>query len=373
MINFDNSATTFPMPEAVAKAVYTAIKRYGGNAGRSGHSLSIMTAGKVFEVREALSQLFDAKPENVVFTLNCTHALNLAIKGTLKAGDHCIISSLEHNSVSRPVYAMSRRSGVTFSVLEVIDDDEQTLDRLKRLIRDNTKAIAMTICSNVTGKILPYKLIGELCRRRGIVYIADAAQAAGVIPLSMSDGFDFLCMSGHKGLYGPTGTGVLISSERFPLSTIIEGGTGTTSLELEQTGGLPEQLESGTLNSVGIIGLGAGINFVKEKGMQKIYDHEMRLTNAFFQGLAEMKDITVLRGSGNYSAVVSFNKNGFHSDELAEYLSDRGIFLRGGYHCSALAHKYLKTEKTGAVRFSPSVMNTKDDVKKLLFELRRIS
>lgn len=372
MINFDNSATTYPMPESVAKSVYTAVKRYGGNPGRSGHSLSVSTANKVFEVREAAAELFDASVENVVFTLNCTHALNMAVKGILRPGDHCIISSLEHNSVSRPVYAMSRRSGVTFSILEVDDDDETTMERLKYLVRDNTKAVAITLCSNVTGKILPYKQIGEFCRRRGIVYIADAAQAAGVLPISMKDGYDFLCMSGHKGLYGPTGTGLLISSGRFPLSTIIEGGTGATSLELEQTGFLPEQLESGTVNSVGIMGLGAGIKFVKRKGIKKIHDYEMMLTNMFLRGVKNIKGIKVLRGEGNYSAVVSFNKEGMNSIDLAEKLSGKGIFLRGGYQCAALAHKFLKTEDSGTVRFSPSVMNKPEDVRRLVRELASI-
>lgn len=372
MINFDNSATTYPMPESVAKAVYTAVKRYGGNPGRSGHSLSVSTAQKVFEVREAAAELFEASVENVAFTLNCTHALNMAIKGVLKPGDHCIISSLEHNSVSRPVYAMSRRSGVTFSVLEVDDDDEITMERLRHLVKENTKAVVMTICSNVTGKILPYRQIGDFCRRKGMVYIADAAQAAGFLPVSMKDGYDFLCMSGHKGLYGPTGTGLLISSGRFPLLTIIEGGTGATSLELEQTGFLPEQLESGTVNSVGIIGLGAGINFVKRKGINRIHNYEMMLTDMFLQGVKNIKDVTVLRGEGNYSAVVAFNKEGFNSMDFAQKLSERGIFLRGGYQCAALTHKFLKTENSGVVRFSPSVMNTPEQVKRLVWEIEKI-
>ena len=267
MINFDNSATTYPMPPTVSRAVYNAVRYYGGNPGRSGHKLSVKTSEMVYLVRESAAKLFDAETENVVFTLNCTYALNMAIKGSLRQGDHCIISSLEHNSVSRPVYAMSKK-GISFSVLEVDDDDEVTLRRLKALIRENTRAVIMTVCSNVTGQILPYREIGRLCRKKGIVYIADAAQAAGVLPLSMNDGFDFLCMSGHKGLYGPTGTGLLISSGRFSLSTIIEGGTGATSLELEQTGFLPEQLESGTVNTVGIMGLGEGIKFVKSRGIR---------------------------------------------------------------------------------------------------------
>lgn len=370
MINFDNSATTYPMPPSVSRAVADAVRFYGGNPGRSGHKLSVKTSEKVFLVRESAAQMFGAKTENVVFTLNCTHALNMAIKGCLHRGDHCIISSLEHNSVSRPVYAMSKR-GVSFSVLEVDDDDEVTLRRLKALIRENTKAVILTICSNVTGQILPYREIGKICRRKGIVYIADAAQAAGVLPISMSDGYDFLCMSGHKGLYGPTGTGLLISSGRFSLSTIIEGGTGATSLELEQTDFLPEQLESGTVNTVGIIGLGEGIKFVKSKGINRIHDYEMKLTESFLNGLKGQRGITVIRGSGNYSAVVSFNKEGYDSNELAEYLSNRGIYLRGGYQCAGLAHKYLGTQSNGTVRFSPSVMNRQSEVNVLLNAIKK--
>lgn len=370
MINFDNSATTYPMPPTVSRAVYNAVRYYGGNPGRSGHKLSVKTSEMVYLVRESAAKLFDAETENVVFTLNCTHALNMAIKGSLRQGDHCIISSLEHNSVSRPVYAMSKK-GISFSVLEVDDDDEVTLRRLKALIRENTRAVIMTVCSNVTGQILPYREIGRLCRKKGIVYIADAAQAAGVLPLSMNDGFDFLCMSGHKGLYGPTGTGLLISSGRFSLSTIIEGGTGATSLELEQTGFLPEQLESGTVNTVGIMGLGEGIKFVKSRGINKIHSYEMKLTETFITGLRSQRDIKIIRGTGNYSAVVSFNKDGVDANELAEYLSNRGIYLRGGYHCAGLAHKYLGTQGSGTLRFSPSVMNSQSEVYTLLNALKK--
>lgn len=372
MIYFDNAATTFPKPITVAQSVGTAVRKFGGNPGRSGHILSVRTSEQVFAVRDLAADFFNAQSENVVFTLNCTHAINMAIKGVVSRGDHIIISSLEHNSVSRPAYSLARRSGVELSMLKVSESDDVTIRRFKALIKDNTKAVVMTVCSNVIGQILPYKEIAKICKKRGIIYIADAAQAAGVIPLGLDDGFDFICAPGHKGLYGPAGTGLLISNGEHPLATIIEGGTGATSLELEQTGFLPERLESGTVNTVGIIGLGAGIRFVNKLGIKRIYNHEMRLTNRFLRGLQNIEDITVLSGGEHRSAVVSFNKQGYESNELAQLLSDRGFCLRGGYHCAGLTHKYLGTEKTGAVRFSPSVMNKEAEVDALLRTLRNI-
>lgn len=361
MIYFDNAATTYPKPASVAKALAYAVTSVGGNPGRSGHEMSVRAAREVYKVRRAAAELFGSKEENTVFTLNCTHSLNLAIKGILKEGDHVIISSLEHNSVARPVCALMKK-GVECSVFDVYEDDGQTLEGLKRLIKNNTKAVVCTVASNVTGRVLPINEIAALCRDKGIVLVCDGAQAAGVMPLKVGKGINFLCMPGHKGLYGPTGTGLLVSDGEYELSTIIEGGTGTTSTETEQTPVMPEKLESGTLNTVGIVALGKGIEFVKKAGLDRIHKSEEKLCSRLINKLSQMNGVTVYRDKGSYLPIVAFNVKNMHSSEVADYLSSRGFALRGGYQCAAVAHKYLGTLENGVVRFSPSVFNNESQV-----------
>ena len=362
MIYFDNSATTFPKPVTVSTAVMQAVKLYGGNPGRSGHSLSLKTAEKVYSVRNMAAKLFNSETENTVFTLNATHALNMAIKGIMLNGGHIIISSLEHNSVSRPVIAMADKKQLDYSVATVFEDDDNTINEFESLIRPDTKCICCTVASNVTGQILPYKRIGELCKKRGICFIGDAAQAAGVLPITLDDGFNFICTSGHKGLYGPTGTGLLISDGKYKLSTIIEGGTGATSGELVQTEFLPEQLESGTINTCGIIGLGEGLKFINRKTIPEIFRHETKLCDRLYKRLSHNENIRIYRNSGNFAPIVSFNLKNQHSQEVASKLSDMGFALRGGLQCAAVAHNHLGTNIQGVVRFSPSVFNTSNQV-----------
>lgn len=357
MIYFDNSATTFPKPEGVTAAVLRGIREYGGNPGRSGHSLSLKTAEKVFSVRSEIASFFGAETENVVFTLNATHALNMTIKGVMQNGGHIIISSLEHNSVSRPVIALSDDRKINYSVARVFENDEETLKEFENLIRGDTKCICCTIASNVTGQILPYKKIGELCQKHKLCFIGDCAQGAGVLPISLNDGFNFICTSGHKGLYGPTGTGLLISDGKFRLKTIIEGGTGATSGELVQTDFLPEQLESGTINVCGIMGLGEGVRFIRKMTVEKIFTHESKLCDRLIKNLSKSRDIKIYRNDGNFAPIVSFNIRGRHSQEVAEDLSKMGFGVRGGLQCAAVAHNYIGTREQGIVRFSPSVFN----------------
>lgn len=371
MIYFDNSATTYPKPPSVARAVAQAVKIYGGNPGRSGHKMSVQVAKEVYKVRSKASELFGARVENTIFTLNCTHSLNLAIKGILMEGDHVIISSLEHNSVARPVCAMMK-SGVEASVFKVCESDDETLEGLKKLIRKNTKAVVCTVASNVTGRVLPISQVAGLCKEKGLVLICDAAQAAGIMPLKVGSGVNFLCMPGHKGLYGPSGTGFLISDGEYELSTIIEGGTGTTSTETEQTPFMPEKLESGTLNTVGIIGLGKGIEFVEKVGIERIHAKEEMLCDRLIRRLKSMKNITIHRDNGEYLPIVAFSIKGMHSSEVADILSEKGFALRGGYQCAAVAHKYLDTLENGVVRFSPSVFNNEAQVDMLCKAIKKL-
>mgnify|MGYP002514918972 CR=1 FL=1 len=375
MINFDNSATSFPKPAAVKKAVITALNRYGGNPGRSGHKLSLETAEAVYSARSAAAEFFGAEPDNVVFAQNCTHALNMAVKGAAPDGCHIIISSLEHNSVLRPVHALSKQGRCTYSIAEVSHDDSVTLQNFERLITPKTKVIACTLGSNVTGQILPYTRIAELCKKRNICFIADGAQACGVLPIRLSDGINILCTAGHKALYGPSGTGLLITDGKYPIKPIMEGGTGSLSMEVEQPDFLPDSLEAGTVNTSGAIGLGAGIRFVQKLGTEKIYTHENALCQKFIAAMKQLGNVVIYRDERcrSYLPVVSFNVEGITANEAAALLSDMGFALRGGLHCSGLAHTSLGTVPDGTVRFSPSVFSTEAEVAKLIEAVKKIS
>ncbi|MCD8006491.1 MAG: aminotransferase class V-fold PLP-dependent enzyme [Oscillospiraceae bacterium] len=369
---FDNAATTYPKPPSVLRATAEAPVKYGGNPGRSGHAYSYNAAAMVYDARCTAAKMFKSSPENTVFTGNCTHSLNLAIKGIVRPGDRLIISSMEHNSVARPAYALSK-AGATVDVAVVGKTDEETLDSFRKLITPDTRCVVCTAASNVTGRIMPVREIAEMCRSMGVCFIVDGAQACGIIPISLEDGMNFICTAGHKGLYGVTGTGLLISDGKYVPETIIEGGTGATSLELEQTGFMPERLESGTLNTVGIASLKAGIDYVNAYGMEDIYSHEQSLCEIFIDGLWSTNNVIVYRNGENFVPIVSFNIDGIPSSAVSGALSERGFALRGGLHCAPLAHKTLGTLPEGTVRFSPSVFNSEADVRRLIGEVKKIA
>ena len=375
MINFDNSATSFPKPAVVKKAAVTAMNRYGGNPGRSGHKLSMETAGAVYSARCTAADFFGAEPDNVVFTQNCTHALNTAIKGTAKNGCHIIISSLEHNSVVRPVHALYKQGKCTYSIAKVSSDESETAENFLRLINPRTRVIVCTAGSNVTGQIPPIEKIALICQERGICFIADGAQACGVIPIRLGDGINIICTAGHKSLYGPSGTGILVTDGKFDISPLMEGGTGSSSMELDQPDFFPDKLEAGTVNTCGAIALGAGIKFVSDLGFDRIYTHESRLCSKLIVALKQMKNVTIYRDDRvkKYLPVVSFNIDGMPANETAARLSDMGFALRGGLHCSGLAHTSLGTVPDGTVRFSPSVFSTESEVAALIYAIRSIT
>jgi len=370
IINFDNSATTFPKPVGVKNAVAMTVARYGGNPGRSGHKLSMEASRQVFLVRQRAAKMFGAETENVAFTPNCTFALNMAIKGIMQYGGHIIISNYEHNAVARPVHTLAKMRGIEYSIATVTDNDDETVANFEKLINPRTKCICCTIASNVTGRILPYREIAKLCKKHGICFIADAAQGCGLLDLKLHDGFNFICTAGHKSLYGPTGTGLLITDGKYHLSTIIEGGTGATSTELEQTPFLPERLESGTINTVGIIGLGEGLKFVSRKTPDVIMAHEERLCKQLLNGLDNIPSIKVYRNNCHHVPIVAFNYGDVNSQEFANYLSEKGYALRGGVQCAALTHNTLGTIEQGVVRFSPSAFNTRQQVAGLINVIR---
>lgn len=370
MVNFDNAATTYPKPAEVKYAVNYAVEKCGGNAGRGGHRLAMLTSEKVFDARETAADFFGAEPENVVFTLNCTHALNMAVKGIMKRGGHIITSSLEHNSVIRPIEAMKRDGKVSYSIAKVYYDDERTIQSFSRLITPETKAIVCTLASNVTGQILPYRRIAELCQTNDICFIADGAQLCGIVPVHLSDGINILCTAGHKGLYGVTGTGLLITDGKYHIDHIMEGGTGSASIDLEQPDFLPDSLESGTLNAIGILSLKSGMDFIKRKNINKIYEYEEKLCHRFIEGISDIDGCIIYRNDiSSYVPIVSFNIDGISPEEIAGYLNEKGFCLRAGLHCAGLAHKSLGTLK-GTVRFAPSIFNSEKDVNRLVYHIK---
>lgn len=375
MVYLDNAATTYPKPPSVISGASKALVHYGGNPGRSGHTLSMETAEQVFLSRVKCAEFFGAQPENVIFTLNCTHALNLAIKGIAVPGAHYIISDLEHNAVVRPVHAVSKSNRISYSVAQTSEKPEETVRSFEKLITPKTRAIVCTAASNVTGRILPYKAIGELCARRGICFILDAAQGAGVLPIALSHGVNIICAPGHKGLYGPMGTGLMITDGKYRLSTLIEGGTGSASHDIEQPEMMPDRFESGTINTSGAIALGAGVSFVREKTIERIHNHEHELCRYFFE---EMKSNMKVRlyskdfGSDRVP-IVPFNIIGHDSTETAALLNNEGFFLRGGFHCAFFAHKRMGTTESGAVRFAPSVFTSRAEVTAFVRTVNRLS
>lgn len=378
MIYFDNAATTFPKPLVVKNAVDTALTRYGANPGRGGHDLSVETAKQVFEVRSKIAGFFGAKDvEDVVFTQNCTYALNTVIKGLLRFGDHVIISDLEHNSVLRPVHTLATRGIITYSSACVSFDSNQTVASFRSLIRPNTRAIIVTHASNVFGTILPITQLAQLARQYGLYLIVDAAQTAGTEPIDMQKmGIDFLCAAGHKGLYGPSGTGFLITSYGKRLLPLAEGGTGSASFDYDQPDFMPDRFESGTLNTVGILGLGAGIDFVSSCGMERIARGELYITRCIYDELKGIKGVKLYTPAPQYgtsSAVLSFNIDGLSSEETTAKLNSAGFALRGGLHCAPDAHKKYGTIEGGTARLSIGAFNTVEQGAAFSEAVRRIA
>lgn len=352
-------------------------ERYGANPGRSGHKLSMDTALKVYDCREAAANLFSGQVEDVIFTCNCTHALNTAIKGCLDPGDHVIISDLEHNSVLRPVHAMAARDEATYSVAEVDeDDDERTVENFRRLITADTKLIACTHGSNVFGIRLPIEKLGRLCADYNLFFLVDAAQTAGVVEIGMERcGIDFLCTAGHKSLYGPSGTGLLLSPHGSRLRPLMEGGTGSFSADFDMPDVTPDRLESGTVNTCGILGLMAGINFVNERGIDRLYRHEMRIGREIDRRLRRMDGVRMYTNSfteGRSLPVIAFNIEGIPSEEVTEKLSDLGFALRGGLHCAPLSHRKMGTLESGAARISIGAFNTEEQAERLCWAISRV-
>ena len=378
MIYLDNGATSFPKPQSVINAMTHYQRCVGANPGRGGHRMTMKAGEMVFDTREKLASFFGTESERVIFTLNCTHALNCAIKGSVTKGDHVIISSLEHNSVLRPVHRLKERGLITYDVAYVNPlSDEETLRNFEKLIRPNTSLIVCTYVSNVFGTVLPVREIARLCKRHKIRFILDAAQAAGAFNINMKDmETDILCLPCHKGLLGPMGTGAMLLGENVNLQSNIEGGTGSFSLQMEQPDILPDKFESGTANLPGIAGVYEGVKFIESFGGERaVHEKEMYLSDILKEDLSVIKGVYVfsyMQGKTK-SPLVSFNIKNTHSEEVSSYLDKYSAAVRSGYHCSFLAHSNYGTEQYGAVRVTPGIFNTKKDVKTLSFLINRFA
>ena len=377
MIYFDNAATSYPKPVEVIKTVSSAMSLYGANPGRSGHDLSVSSANQVYLCREALNRFFNGfGAEYVSFFPNCTYALNVAIKGIISKGDHIIISSLEHNSVLRPVHRLKEDEVAEYSVFNVGRTIDETVENCKKAFKTNTKLCVVTAVSNVFGNVLPLKELSEIAHENGAYFFVDGAQGAGVIGIDMKKlGIDCLCVPGHKGLLGPMGTGALLHKS-LVFSTIFEGGTGSASFDFSQPEAYPERLESGTLNVPGICGMRKGIEIVERIGVNEIFAKEKNISQTIFNGLKRMPGVTLYQDefeSSRYAPLVSFNVKNLHSEQVSTYLNTNGIAVRGGYHCSPLAHISNHTERQGAVRISPSIFTGEKDIKILLNLVRKIA
>ncbi len=376
MIYLDNSATTYPKPLSVINASNTALKNYSFNSGRGGYRQSINTASKIFDVRQKAAGLLGCEEQNIVFTQNCTLAVNMAIKGIVKKGDNVLISNLEHNAVARPIRTLADRGLITYSVFDYSPDDDIVIKNISSLIKSNTKLIVCTHASNVFGCIFPIERIAKLAQSRGIYFIVDGAQGAGILNVDCKNqGISAYCAAGHKGLYGIMSTGILALDSDVRLDTIIEGGTGSSSMILSQPDFLPDRFESGSLNNSGIIALGAGIDFVNKKGIDNIYNHELSLISCFYKGLKSNSDVTLYTDEPEKyktAPVLSFNYKDYSSEKTAQLLAQNNIAVRAGLHCAPLAHKSFGTDERGTVRISPSVFTTLYECEKFLNTLKKL-
>ena len=365
MIYFDNAATTMRKPEQVIQAVTEALSSMG-NAGRGVHSAALDASRVIFDTRVKLAELFHAEhPKQIVFTMNSTESLNIAIKGVLKPGDHVITTALEHNSVLRPLYEMEDL-GVELTVLRADVFGNFCLEEMETAIQKNTKAIVCTHGSNLTGNLVDIKQVGEIAKKHGVLLIADASQTAGVFPIDVKEmNIDILCFTGHKGLLGPQGTGGMYVREGLAVRPLLSGGSGVQTYEREHPKQMPTALEAGTLNVHGLAGLRAAVSYINDYGMENIRKKEQELMRQFYD---RVKMIPGIKIYGDFEkkercAIVSLNVRDYDSSEVSDALFVHyGISTRPGAHCAPLMHQALGTVEQGAVRFSFSHLNTLEEI-----------
>lgn len=401
MIYLDNAATSFHKPDSVIEAVASAM-RHMGNSGRGAHGASLDASRMIYDTRKMLAELFHAgDPSRVAFTANSTESLNIAIQGAFSPGDHVITTMMEHNSVLRPLYLMQER-GVELTILPADTAGNVRYEDFEAAVKENTKGVVCTHASNLTGNPVDVARIGRICRERGLIFIVDASQSAGVFDIDMEQmGIDVLCFTGHKSLMGPQGTGGICVREGVSLRPLLAGGSGVHSYSKTHPAEMPTALEAGTLNGHGIAGLHAALLYIREKGTAQIRDWEMELMKRFYDGVRQIPGVTVY---GDFSCleywqqeeeageemlkaasldstaityrapIVTINIRDYDSGEVADELASRyDIYTRAGAHCAPLMHEALGTVEQGAVRFSISHFNTEEEIDQALQAVREIA
>lgn len=375
MIYFDNAATTFPKPDSVLSAVTKCMRYTCGNPGRGSHRMALAAAEEIYTCREEAAAFFGAAgAERVVFTVNATYALNTAIKSVVRPGDHVLIGSMEHNSVWRPVARLAEKRVISYSVFSVRGSTEEILADIRRKMRRETRMLVCAHVPNIANAAIPVREIGQHCRAAGIMFVLDGAQSAGHLPIDVTEMcVDMLCVPGHKGLYGPQGSGMIVcGSERLAVGdTLVEGGSGMHSLESAMPDVLPERYEAGTLPTPAVAGLREGIRFVKRIGLGAIHKAETDLWRAAYERLSEMPGIRLYGDTPG--SVLLFNVDGMPAVDVGAALDSRGICVRSGYHCAAMAHRVIGTGESGGVRASFSVLNTKKEVLHFADAVRQIA
>jgi cysteine desulfurase/selenocysteine lyase len=377
MIYLDNAATSWPKPPQVIQAMTDILKRGCANPGRSAHAMARQTEDAVLNVREAVAKFFNIKdPLRVAFMPNTTYALNAAIYGVITEGSVVATTAMEHNSMLRPLKTLESRGIIGLETVEPDRYGRISVQSIKKVLRKGIDLFCMTVSSNVTGAIMPVTEAGRICRELGITFLVDAAQGAGVIPIDVERmNIDMLAFPGHKGLLGPQGTAGLYVREGIKIKPFIQGGTGSFSDRLFQPEVFPDILESGTLNVPGIVGLGKGISFISETGIENIRLKKKKLLTMLFEALSKEENITVFSpGPEQNSGIFAFLVHHMDSSEVS-YILDRkfGICTRSGFHCAPLAHRALGTSDSGLVRISPGYFNDETEIELTIEAIRSIA
>lgn len=378
-VYLDNAATSFPKPQCVIDTMVDFMSNIGSNPGRGGYNKSLKSGRIVYETRNLINNLLNGPGvDNTIFTQNITMSLNTVLKGMIKEGWHVITTSLEHNSVMRPLRRLEAERNISISTAQCKQDGTLDAGDIEKLITDKTRAVIMTHASNLIGTILPVEEVGAICKKHGLYLIIDTAQTAGVIDIDFKRfNADVIAFTGHKGLLGPQGTGGFLISDRAAQVTLplLEGGTGSMSHMESQPEILPDKYESGTLNTVGIAGLKAAIEFINSTGIDNIREHEKKLTSMFIEVLTCTPKVTVYGplDSSKQTSTISINIEGYDSSEISYMLdSEYGIMTRSGMHCTPCAHKTIGTYPGGTVRFSIGYFNTEDDIQYTLDAIKEI-
>lgn len=378
MIYLDHAASSWPKPPEVINAVIDAIEHHGANPGRGSHRMAIDASRILFEARKQLAGLFGiGNPTDISFALNTTEALNLAIKGFLKENDHVICTSVEHNSVRRPLEYVKKVKNVSITYVETNAAGQLNINAFQDAFQRNTRLLVCTHSSNLLGSINPIEELAEICRKKRVRLLVDAAQTGGTFPLDVSKtGIDMLAFPGHKGLLGPQGTGGLYVHPDIDLEPLVHGGTGSQSEAVEQPSVRPDRYEAGTQNVPGIAGLCAGVRYVRQIGTSEIHKHEWELTQALMEGLMGIEGVSVLGPEigQTRTGIVSFILDKKESSEIAHILDRQfGIAVRAGHHCTPLSHETAGTLYTGAVRASLGYSTSREDIDELLEAVRYIN